>query len=106
MKKIKIVPCLAVVFLMACNNQTAVKAETETNKVKLVTLDPGHFHAALLQKTMYEDVDSIVHVYAPAGPDVQLHLDRINTFNTRTENPTKWKEVVYTGEDFLQKMAA
>ena len=39
-------------------------------EVKLVTLDPGHFHAALVQKTMYDQVSPTVHVYAPEGPDV------------------------------------
>jgi hypothetical protein len=33
---------------------------------RLITLDPGHFHAALVQKFMYADVDPLVHVYAPA----------------------------------------
>ena len=74
--------------------------------VKLITLDPGHFHAALVQKSMYDDVDSIVHVYAPAGNDLQLHLDRINAFNTRADNPTHWKEEVYTGSDYFEKMLA
>ncbi|WP_121357579.1 putative oxidoreductase C-terminal domain-containing protein [Flavisolibacter nicotianae] len=73
-------------------------------RVRLLTLDPGHFHAALVQKTMYSDVDSTVHVYAPAGPDLQAHLDRVKAYNSRSESPTKWKEVVYTGPDYLQKM--
>ena len=72
--------------------------------VRIVTVDPGHFHAALVQKSMYEDVDSVVHVYAPEGPDVQLHLDRIKNFNTRADNPTSWNEEVYTGPDFFEKM--
>lgn len=72
--------------------------------VRLITLDPGHFHAALVQKTMYGDVDPVVHVYAPAGPDLQAHLDRVNAYNSRTEAPTKWKEVVFTGDDFFEKM--
>jgi predicted dehydrogenase len=72
--------------------------------VRLMTLDPGHFHAALVQKSMYENVDSTVYVYAPEGPDVQLHLDRIKAYNTRTENPTNWNEQVYTGPDFFEKM--
>jgi predicted dehydrogenase len=76
------------------------------NAVRLVTLDPGHFHAALVQKSMYEGVDANVHVYAPPGPDVQLHLDRINAFNTRAEHPTRWKEKVYTGSDFFERMLA
>lgn len=72
--------------------------------VKLITLDPGHFHAALVQKTMYPGVDSVVHVYAPEGNDLKLHLDRINGYNDRKENPTKWNEEVYTGSDFMEKM--
>ena len=45
--------------------------------VKLVTLDPGHFHAALLQKVMYPQVSPVVHVYAPGGPEVDDHLKKI-----------------------------
>lgn len=73
-------------------------------EVKLITLDPGHFHAALVQKFSYPQVSKDVYVYAPAGFDVQEHLKRIEGFNTRTENPTDWNEVVYTGPDFLEKM--
>jgi predicted dehydrogenase len=69
-----------------------------------MTLDPGHFHAALVQKTMYEQVSPNVHVYAPAGADLDDHLDRIEKFNTRAEKPTNWQLKVYKGEDFLQKM--
>lgn len=76
------------------------------NEVKLVTLDPGHFHAALVQKTMYPQVDPTVHVYAPQGPDAADHLQRIESFNTRSENPTHWSEIVYTGPDYLEKMIA
>jgi len=75
-------------------------------EVKLITLDPGHFHAALVQKTMYDQVDPIVHVYAPEGQDVKDHLAKINAGNTRTDNPTKWDEKVYTGADYLEKMIA
>jgi predicted dehydrogenase len=78
----------------------------EAKQVQLITLDPGHFHAALVQKSMYDNVDSVVHVYAPEGNDVALHLNRINGFNTRTENPTHWKEQVYYGTDFFEKMLA
>ena len=53
---------------------------------------------------MYEGVDSVVHVYAPEKPDVTQHLDRIKAYNSRPEDPTHWKEEVYTGEDFLEKM--
>ncbi len=75
-------------------------------KVKLMNLDPGHFHAALVQKTMYESVDPVVHVYAPEGPEVQSYLNLIDSYNSRDEDPTSWTEKVYTGDDFLEKMLA
>ena len=79
-------------------------ASAATNTVRLLTLDPGHFHAGLVQKFMYPQVDPVVHVYAPAGPDLQEHLKRIEGFNTRADQPTHWEEKVYTGPDFEQRM--
>ena len=90
------------ILVMSC----ASDPKNEAKQVQLITLDPGHFHAALVQKSMYDNVDSVVHVYAPEGNDVALHLNRINGFNTRTENPTHWKEEVYYGNDFFEKMLA
>jgi type 1 glutamine amidotransferase/predicted dehydrogenase len=72
--------------------------------VQLITLDPGHFHAALVQKNMYDNVLPIVQVYAPAGQDVEDHLKRLEGYNTRAEKPTKWQEKVYKGADFFNKM--
>lgn len=68
-----------------------------------VTIDPGHFHAALVQKSMYDGVDSTAHVYAPDGPDLALHLERIKSYNTSVEDPTHWNEVVYRGGDFFDR---
>ena len=98
----KVIVGLALLVSLSCENKHS--DEHETKPVKLVTLDPGHFHAALVQKAMYESVDSVVHVYAPSGPDLQLHLDRIKAFNSRKESPTKWNEEVYDGEDFFEEM--
>lgn len=72
-------------------------------EVKLITIDPGHFHAALIQKRMYPGVSPKVHVYAPEGDDLKMHMARIESFNTRAEEPTAWESVVYTGDDFLDK---
>lgn len=74
--------------------------------VKLITIDPGHFHAALVQKEMYTGIDSLVNVYAPAGPELKAHLDLIRQYNERKDNPTQWAEQVYTGDDYLEKMLA
>ncbi len=73
-------------------------------EVRLITLDPGHFHAALVQKAMYKQISPVVHVYAPAGPDLTEHLKRIEGFNTRAEQPTAWQERVYTGADYLKRL--
>ena len=96
-------------IVMSCqsdNKTTNGENSANSKPVKLITVDPGHFHAALVQKTMYEDVDSVVYIYAPEGNDLKLHMDRINGYNSRAESPTKWKEVIYTGSDFFEKMIA
>jgi predicted dehydrogenase len=73
-------------------------------QVKLITVDPGHFHAALVQKYMYDQVSPDVHVYAPDGPDYIQHINRVRQYNGRLANPTSWNEIVYTGNDFFEKM--
>ncbi len=73
-------------------------------EVKIMTLDPGHFHAALVQKNMYDQVSPDVFVYAPEGNDLKEHLKRIEGYNSRIESPTAWSEKIYTGNDYLEKM--
>ncbi len=55
--------------------------------MKLTILDPGHFHAALVQKSMYAGVDDAVDVYAPAGPDLDDYLRKIDAYNARAQDP-------------------
>jgi len=99
--------CLIVVLLScAKSNRKSAGALAENGKVKLVVLNPGHYHAALVQKTMYERVDPTVHVYAPDGPEVKEYLERIESFNSRSDSPTCWREEVYVGRDFQEKMLA
>ena len=100
MNKLPIIILGFVSALMSCNNTHPA----DDTKVRLVTLDPGHFHAALVQKSMYADIDSTVHVYAPQGNDLQWHLDRIKGYNTRKENPTHWSQQIYNGNDFFERM--
>ena len=89
------------------SKQKSIKSEVSMEKkyqVKLITVDPGHFHAALVQKIMYDQVSPEVHVYTPPGPDYLQHLERIKSYNNRPLNPTSWNEIVYTGPDFFEKM--
>lgn len=81
-------------------------ANAESAPMRLITLDPGHFHAALVQKQMLPGVSPDVRIYAPDGPDLALHIERIERFNTRPDAPTSWKTTVYRGPDFLERMIA
>ncbi len=100
------------IILNACGSGGSKKQPDAKSKeimdnkyqVHLMTVDPGHFHAALVQKIMYDQVSPEVHVYAPEGPDYLQHLDRIKSYNTREADPTAWNEIVYTGPDFFEKM--
>jgi len=71
---------------------------------RLIVLDPGHFHASLVQKDMYPGVAQQVSVYAPVGPDVLDYLQRITLFNARKENPTAWEIELHTGPGFFDRM--
>ena len=74
-------------------------------KIGLVVVDPGHFHAALAQKEMYDNVAERVHVYAPVGPDLVDYLTRIARFNNRNEAATSWEVEAHASADFLDRMA-
>jgi len=100
--------CLSTALTLYCVSQKGAKMEFTgaPGEVKLMTIDPGHFHAALVQKFMYDQVSPTVYVYAPDGPDLEDHLRRIEGFNSRDKVPTAWQELVYRGEDYLEKMIA
>lgn len=87
-------------------NSVMAQTSSAPARFQLITVDPGHFHASLVQKFMYADVDPVVNVFAPVGDDLTEHLKRIERFNTRTNAPTHWQEKVYTGPDFFPKMLA
>jgi predicted dehydrogenase len=72
--------------------------------IRLIVADPGHFHAALVQREMYPNLSPKVHVYAPVGPELADYLMRITRFNTRKEQPTHWQLEVHAGSDFFERM--
>ena len=113
MKRSILLAYTAVALLLAGCGTQQPSQQTEktmftgaTGEVKIITLDPGHFHAALVQKSALDQIDPNVKVYAPEGPDVESHIARIEGFNTRAENPTAWLLDVYRGADFFEKMIA
>lgn len=74
------------------------------SKYSFITLDPGHFHAALVQKEMYSNVSPRAAVYAPLSPDLTAHLNRIAQFNLRAEDPTAWEIDVHCSPNYLDEM--
>lgn len=99
---------LLVLFLIiiCCESPRKEKSSlVETSgEIKIMTLDPGHFHAALIHKKMYPAVSPEIHIFAPNGPDVQEHLRRLEAYNRRSEDPTSWKTILYLGDDYLERM--
>lgn len=91
---------LTLVFSQSCKNSENVKSAP----IQLMILDPGHFHAALVQKSMYPEIDQSVDVYAEEGDDFQSYMDRVDSYNTRTDSPTAWKITPHLSKDFLKKM--
>ena len=94
------------IILSSLSMFVRAQSAKSNNSIKLIILDPGHGHATFLQGSANPEIDPEVHVYAPAGPDVQQYINSIERANSRKASPTGWKLVVYTGADYLQKMLA
>lgn len=96
---------LTIFLAVSCTQKNTPFTGSE-GEVKMMTLDPGHFHAALVQKKMYDQVNQKVHIYAPDKSDVKDHMHRIDNFNSREENPTHWELIPYKADDYFEKMIA
>ena len=79
---------------------TLASTEAKAGDLGLITLDPGHFHAALFQREMLPGVTAETFIYAPLGPDLSAHLSRVAAFNARLNHPTCWRLRVYAGPTF------
>ena len=73
-------------------------------ETSLVVVDPGHFHATLVQQQMYPGLSPLVRVHAPLGPDLIDYLGRIARYNGRPDGATDWRLDVHAGPDFLNRM--
>ena len=63
--------------------------------ISLIVVDPGHFHAALVQREMFDGLSPLVRVHAPLEAELLDYLDRIARFNTRAAAPTAWQVDLY-----------
>lgn len=96
---------IAAGLLVSCENKESVSQAPESNaEITIMSLDPGHFHAGLIHKSMYPQVDSTVYVFAPEGPELKDYMNRLSGYNNREEDPTAWSLQVSIGDDYLEKM--
>lgn len=85
---------LIIVFLFACTNKqnpTTMQFTGQDGEVKLMVINPGHFHASLLQKNANSRVNDTIYVYAPEGEELNQYINAIEGFNTREDSPTAWQ---------------
>jgi predicted dehydrogenase len=74
------------------------------DNAQLIIVDPGHFHAALIQKDMIPFLSPRVSVYGALSPELLDYLNRIALFNSRPDQPTHWELEVHTGPGFFDRM--
>jgi hypothetical protein len=101
MRTVALVLCAAALVAAASSDQEIMRPMAD---VRLMMLDPGHFHAALVQKEMYPGVSPRVDVFAPLGPDLLEHLARVTAYNRRPDSPTAWDLEVHTSPDYFERM--
>jgi predicted dehydrogenase len=70
----------------------------------LLFLDPGHFHAALTLRVPQARAPDEIFVYAREGAELRDFLALVERFNKRSPNPTRWRPVVITGDDPLERL--
>ena len=70
----------------------------------LLFYEPGHFHAALTLRNANPRVCDDVHLYARPGRDREKFLALVEAFNTRSEQPTRWRVHVHEGGDPLASL--
>lgn len=93
----------ALTLLLVTALSVAFQRNAMAKDLRFVTVAPGHFHAALVQKQMLPGVAPTVTVYAPLGFDLTEHIKRIVGFNTRAETPTTWSLDVHASADFANQ---
>ncbi|WP_089904108.1 putative oxidoreductase C-terminal domain-containing protein [Chitinophaga arvensicola] len=99
MKQNIIFSAMAAALLLSCSHPSKMQPP-----MQLIALDPGHFHASLVQQQMYPGIDTVIQVYAPEGPEVKQYLRQVAAFNEKDSPTVHWSTNVYTGNDYLQKM--
>ncbi|MBL7767337.1 MAG: oxidoreductase [Flavipsychrobacter sp.] len=97
-----------ILYTVLANLLFIYPAMTQTNltadeKYRILTLEPGHFHAALVMKEANPLIDTTCYVYAPDNAATHQYLDYLKSFNTRRQKPTTWNPVWFKEKDYLEQ---
>lgn len=90
---------LAALIMASCRSSSEKQREKT-----MVIIDPGHFHASLIEKRLLPGVSDTVKVYAPEGQELDAYLEMVESFNERNDEPTSWYQDVHSGKDFLSQV--
>jgi len=72
----------------------------------LLFLAPGHFHAALTLRVPQARAAEDVFVYAREGTELRDFVALVERFNRRAPDATRWRLVVATADDPLERLVA
>ncbi|HYP13539.1 MAG TPA: hypothetical protein VEQ63_06425, partial [Bryobacteraceae bacterium] len=73
-------------------------------ELRLVIVDPVHFHAAQLHTKPMQGFARDARVYAPVGKELAGYFNFISNLKARSAKPDHWRFHIYSGEDFFERM--
>ncbi|HYI95382.1 MAG TPA: putative oxidoreductase C-terminal domain-containing protein [Bryobacteraceae bacterium] len=89
--------CYAILLLAAC-------LSAADRDLRLITVDPAHFHAAQLHTAPMAGFARDAWIYTPVGKDLPAHLNFIGNLKLRSPQPDHWRYHIYSGDDFFERM--
>lgn len=72
--------------------------------LRLVTVDPAHFHAAQMHAGPLAGFARDAYVYAPVGRDLAGFWNAVSGLTVRSTAPDHWRFHMYAGDDFFSRM--
>jgi predicted dehydrogenase len=72
--------------------------------LRLVVVDPVHFHAAQLHTKPMQGFARDAWVYAPVGRELAGYFNFIGNLKARSPQPDHWRFHIYSGDDFFDRM--
>ena len=72
--------------------------------LRIVVVDPVHFHAAQLHTKPMQGFARDAFVYAPVGKELSGYFNFVGNLKARSPKPDHWRFRIYSGDDFFERM--